>query len=154
AVVVDLLQKLAAAFVVPFLAGLDEVVVADLQGAPDFLELAGHVVAVGLGIFAHLGGALGDLDGVLIVAPPEMGLAAFHAAVAGLDVGADLLEGGADVRATIGVVDGRGLIETCWIGHDRRGPRNWGDKGRTPSPSLHTRTMLSGHGFGGGRKAV
>src|SRR5262249_39231190 len=48
AVVVHLLDELAAALVVARLARLDEVVEADLQGAPDLLELPGHVVAVGL----------------------------------------------------------------------------------------------------------
>src|SRR5579884_2787756 len=40
AVVVDRLDELPAALVVARVARLDEIVVADLQGLPDFLELA------------------------------------------------------------------------------------------------------------------
>src|SRR5262249_42277259 len=50
AVVVHLLDELPATGVVARLARLDEVVVTDLQCAPDLLELAGHVVAVRLRI--------------------------------------------------------------------------------------------------------
>ena len=88
AVVVNLLYELAATLVVPRLAGLDEIVVADFQGAPNFLKLPGHVVAVFLGGEFQLRGSLGHLDGVLVVAHEEMDVVPLHAPVAGLHVGA------------------------------------------------------------------
>ncbi len=88
AVVVNLLYELAATLVVPRLAGLDEIVVADFQGAPNLLKLPGHVVAVFLGGEFQLRGPLGHLDGVLVVAHEEMDVVPLHAPVAGLNVGA------------------------------------------------------------------
>src|SRR5579885_2516757 len=159
AVVVHLLDELLAADVVPRLAGLDEVVVADLQGAPDLLELAGHVVAVRLGVLAKLRRPLRYLDGVLVVAHEEVDAVALHAAVAGLHVGAELLEGGADVRPAVGVVDGGGQVEARVVGHDS--PSSTGAAGPARDPAdparvflLHSRRRVAGHGFGvkpGGR---
>src|SRR5262249_20179472 len=74
AVVEDLLDELAAALVMPRLAGLDEIVEGDFQRAPDLLELTGHVVAVFLRITAQLGGLLRHLDRVLGVAHQEEGV--------------------------------------------------------------------------------
>ena len=115
--VVDLLDELAAADVVPLLAGLDEVVVGDLQGVPDLLELAGHVVDVRLGLEAQLPGSLRHLDGVLVVAHQEVDRGSFHPAKPGLDVGADLLERRADVRPAVGVVDRRRDVELGRFSH-------------------------------------
>ena len=70
--VVDRLDELPAARVVARLAGLDEVVERDLERLPDLLELAGHVVDVGLGLDPELLGALRDLDRVLVVAHLEV----------------------------------------------------------------------------------
>src|SRR5260370_4229310 len=98
-------------------AGLDEAVIADAKGTRDFLKPAGHVVAIILRPLAKLRGALRHLDGVLVVAHQEKDLVPLHAAVAGLDVGAEFLEGGADVGPAIGVVDGGGLKESRRIGH-------------------------------------
>src|SRR5579883_3312402 len=118
AVVEHLLDELAAAFVMAGLARLDEIVVADLQGAPDLLKLPGHVVAIGFRIDAQLGGALGDLDGVLVVAHEEEHVVALHAAIARLYVRAELFEGGADMRPAVGVIDGCGQKIARWFGHD------------------------------------
>src|SRR5262249_7274402 len=109
--------ELAAAGVMPHLAGLYEVVVADIESAPDLLELPGHVVAVGLGVLFQLGGALGDLDRVLVVAHEEVDAQPLHAAIAGPHVGADLLERRADVGPTVGVVNRRGQIEARDFSH-------------------------------------
>ena len=98
------------------LAGLDEDVVADVERVPDLAELPGHVVAVGLRVLAQFGGPLRHLDRVLVVAHQEEDVEALHAAVAGLHVGAELLERGADVRPAVGVVDGGGL-EPGLCGH-------------------------------------
>ena len=108
--VVDRLDELPAADVVAFLARLDEVVERDVEGVPDLLELPGHLVDVGLGLEVQLAGALGHLDRVLVVAHQEMDGGPFHPAEPGLDVGADLLERRADVRAAVGIVDRRGQI--------------------------------------------
>jgi len=62
-------------------------------------------------ILAQLGRAFGDFDRVFIVAHQEMDVVAFHAAIAGLYVGAELFKGGADVRPAIGIVDGGGDVE-------------------------------------------
>src|SRR5262249_20452622 len=116
-VIVYFLYEFTAALVVARLAGLDEVVVADFEGLPDLLELPGHVVAVGLRAQAEFAGLPLDLDRVLVVAHQEVDVKTLHAAVAGLDVGAELLEGGADVRPAVGVVDGGGQVETRRFGH-------------------------------------
>ena len=110
-VIEHLLNKLLAPRVMPRFARLYEVVEADVEGAPDLLELVGHVVAVGLGVAAELGGAARHLHGVLVVAHQEVDLETLHAPVARLHVGADLLEGGADVRQAVGIVDRRGDVE-------------------------------------------
>src|SRR5262249_30447749 len=106
AVVVDLLNELPAALLVPVGAGLNEGVVADLQRVPDLAELAGHVIAVGLRVHTQFRGALRDLDGVLVIAHQEADVVPLHAAIASLHIGAELLERGADVRPAIGIVDG------------------------------------------------
>ena len=111
------LDELAAAGVVALLAGLDEVVVGDLQGGPDFLELAGHVVDVGFGLEAELPGAERHLVGVFIVAHQEMDLATFHPAEPGLNVGPDLLERRADVRAAVGIVNRGRDVKLIRFGH-------------------------------------
>src|SRR5205823_790074 len=98
AVVVDLLNELAAPLMVPRLARLDEIVVTDIERAPHLLELPRHFVAVGLGILSQLGGALRYLDRVFVVAHQEMDAKSLHAAIASLHIGAELLEGRADVR--------------------------------------------------------
>ena len=109
--VVDGLDELLAADVVASFRGLDEVVVGDLQRRPDLAELAGHIVDVGPGLDAELLGGLLDLDGVLVVAHQEVDRVSLHPAEPSLDVGADLLERGADVGPAVGVVDRRGDIE-------------------------------------------
>ena len=105
--VVHRLDELAAAGVMALFAGLDEVVVGDVQRAPDLLELAGHLVDVGLGVDPQLAGAQGHLVGVLVVAHQEVDRGTFHPAEPGLDIGADLLERRADVRPAVGIVDRR-----------------------------------------------
>src|SRR5207249_3684058 len=67
AVVVDSLNEFAAPFMVPRFTGLDEVVVTDVERAPDLLELPGHLIAVGFGRLPQLSGALRYLDRVLVV---------------------------------------------------------------------------------------
>src|SRR5262249_24202048 len=116
-VVVDLLNKLAATLKVARLAGLDEVVVADLQSPPDVAELPGHVVAVFLGIAAQLRGFLSNLDCVLVVADQEMDLEALHAAIASLHVGADLFERRADMWPAVRIIDRGSLKKTRRVGH-------------------------------------
>ena len=107
--VVDRLDELPAADVVPLLAGLDEVVERDLERLPDLLELPGHVVdsrpwARG----PARRRAAATLIGVLVVAHQEVDGVALHPAEPGLHVGADLLERRADVRPAVGIVDRRG----------------------------------------------
>ena len=105
--VVDRLDEFAAAGVVALLAGLDEVVERDVERVPDLLELPGHLVNVGFRLEVQFAGALRHLDRVLVVAHQEMDRGAFHPAEPGLHIGPDLLEGRADVRAAVGVVDRR-----------------------------------------------
>ncbi len=97
--VVDGLDEFLAADVVAWFRGLDEVVVGDIEGVPDFAELSRHVVDVGFGFEFEFGGALGDFDGVFVVSHLEVDIEALHSAETGLDIGADFFEGGADVWA-------------------------------------------------------
>src|SRR5262249_49838062 len=122
AVVEDLLDELAAADVVACLTGLDEIVVTDVQSAPGRLELRRHFVAVRLRVLPEFSSTARHLDGVLVVAHEEEDLVSFHAPVAGLDVGAELLECGADVRPAVGIVDGGGQEITRSFGHGFRAP--------------------------------
>src|SRR5262249_46092287 len=142
-VVEHCLYKLLAADVVALLAGLNEVVVADLQGTPDLLELTGHVVHVLLRVAAQLGRPAGDLDRVLVVAHQEVDVVTLHAAVAGLHVGAELLEGGADVRPAVGVVDRGGQVKSIALGHDWSRPSSRGPG----SLYLLSRRKPPGYGF-------
>ena len=57
----DGLDELLAAGVMARFARLDEFVVRDVERAPDFLELAGHVVDVLLGLDAQLAARWGTL---------------------------------------------------------------------------------------------
>src|SRR5262249_35183883 len=84
------------------------------------------------------------LDGVLIVAHEEVDLVAIHASITGLNVGADLLESGADVRPTVGIVDRGGLVKTRCFGHGSRRPSSIG---APRAPLLLTRRPQTGHGF-------
>src|SRR5262249_40252880 len=115
--VVDRLDKLTAADVMTLFAGLDEVVIGDVEGAPDVLELAGHLVDIRLGLDSQLASALWHLDGILIIAHQEMNRSTLHPEESGLYVGTDLLECRADVRATVGVIDRRGEIITRFAIH-------------------------------------
>ncbi len=109
----DGLDELLAAAMMPFFARLDEVVVRDIEGTPDVLKLAGHLIDVLLGLEPHLAGALRHLDGVFVVAHQEMDGVAFHAAESGLHVGADLLESGPDMRPAVGIVDRRRDVDSA-----------------------------------------
>src|SRR5208337_4780959 len=115
--VVHGLDELAAADVVPLFAGLDEIVVRDLERAPDLLELPGHVVHVGFGFEAKLLSTQGHLVGVLIVPHQEVNRGALHAAKPGLDVSPDLLERRADMRPAVGVIDRRRDVKPRRICH-------------------------------------
>ena len=70
--VVDRLDELLAAGVMPRLARLDELVVRDVEGTPDLLELAGHVVDVWLGGEPSSRARCEHLDRVLIVPHQEV----------------------------------------------------------------------------------
>ena len=158
-VIEHLLDKLLAPRMMAWRAGLDEIVEADVEGAPHFLELPGHVVAVFLGVAVQFGGAARDLDGVFIVAHQEMYFKALHAAVAGLHVGADFLEGGADVRPAIGIVDRQVVMKNFLVmmWPDQAPPlspqRWWGSApGKTPHQSLRSMVGLDGFFLGGREK--
>ena len=95
---------------VAVLGGADEVVVGDLQLAPELLEGRGLGVAPLLGGHAVGGGGVGHLLAVLVDAGEEERVVAVHAAEARLDVGHDGGVGRAQVRGGVHVVDGRGDV--------------------------------------------
>src|SRR5205823_5742198 len=83
------------------------------------------------------------LDGVLVVAHQEPHVVPLLAAVAGLDVGADFLERGADVRPAVRVIDGGGQKETRSCGHD--GGSSFGQ--RLIHQALSYQRMIRSSGF-------
>src|SRR5262249_51281943 len=99
-----------------FLARLHEIVVADFESVPDGLKLVGHVVAISFCLLSEFGGPLRDFDGVFVVAHEQKNIVPVHAAIAGLDVGAELFKRGADMWPAIGIVD-RGCNEERGTGH-------------------------------------
>src|SRR5947208_8646277 len=104
------------------LAGLDEIIKADVERAPDTLELDGHGIAIGLRILIQLRRSLGHLDRVLIIAHEKQHFQAGHPAITGLHVGTQLLESCADVWPAVRVVDCRSLEEAGCFAHDSRVP--------------------------------
>src|SRR5262249_26248314 len=102
------LDELAASHMVSLFAGLDELVVRDVERAPDISKLPGHFVYILLGVDAQLAGALRYFDCVFVVPHQKMDGNAFHAAESRLNISADLLERGADVWAAVGIIDRRG----------------------------------------------
>src|SRR5438876_932635 len=90
AVVEHLLNELATAGVVARLARLNEIVVADFECAPHFLELPRHLVAIFLRAAVQLGGALRDPDSVFVISHQEKDLESLHAPISSLNIGADL----------------------------------------------------------------
>ena len=101
------------------LGGADEVVVGDLELAPEVLEERGLGVAPLLRGHVMLGGGLGDLLAVLVHAGQELDVVARGAAEARLDVGEQGAVRGAQVRRGVDVVDrggdevGRLLCHRC-----------------------------------------
>ena len=65
-------------------------------------------------------GALGHLDRIFIIAHEEKDFVAFHAAIAGLYIGANFFKSSADVRPAIGIVDRGGQKKAWCIGHHIR----------------------------------
>jgi hypothetical protein len=90
------------------LGGADEVVVGDLELAPEVLEERGLGVAPLLRRHAVVGGGLCDLLAVLVHAGQELDVIACRAAEARLDVREQGAVGGAQVRGGVDVVDGGG----------------------------------------------
>src|SRR5258708_13527099 len=82
AVVVDFRDELAASLMMPRLTGLDEIVVANAESAPDVLKLSGHVVAVFFRRSTQLRSPFGALDRVFIVAHQEKDFIPVHAPIA------------------------------------------------------------------------
>jgi hypothetical protein len=112
--VVHGLDELLASAVVAFFAGLNELVVRDIERAPDLLKLGGHLVDVALRLDAQLAGLLRHLDGVFIVAHQEVDRLALHPAKPSLHVGPDFFECGADMGAAVGIIDRRGNEIPRW----------------------------------------
>ena len=101
------------------LRGTDEVVVGDLELAPEVLEGRYQRVAPGLRRHVVGGGGLGDLLAVLVEAGEELDVVAHRAAEARLDVGQDRGVGRAEVRGGVHVIDGRGDVERGLVCHVR-----------------------------------
>ena len=94
------------------LGGADEVVVGDLELAPEVLEKRGLRVAPGLRRVEAVGsGGLCDLLAVLVHAGEELDVVAGGAAVARLDVAEHRAVRGAQMRRRVDVVDGGGDVE-------------------------------------------
>ena len=94
--------------VLALLGGADEVVVRNLELAPEVLEEGSLEVAPLLWGHAVLGRGLGDLLAVLVHAREELDVVAGCATIARLDVAEDGRVGRAQVRLGVDVVDGRG----------------------------------------------
>ncbi len=117
--------------------GADELVVGEPEARPDRREARGDVVDERLRRRPRLLGRLGDLLAVLVHPDHEMDVAAERAMEPGDHVGADLLEGVADVGIAVGVVDGGRQVEA----------RHGCKKARGAS----ARRIRSGHAGGGDR---
>ncbi len=117
AVVIEGLQELLDAGDVALLGGADEVVVGDVEVAPELLELGELAVAPLLGGHAVLGCGLRDLLAVLVEAGEEVHVLAVEAVEAGDGVCRDSGVGGSDVGLAVDVVDGGGDVERG-LAHD------------------------------------
>ena len=112
----DARQHILHVVAVARLGGADEVVVADLQPVPQPLEgVQAQVVHEALRRLARLGRRLGDLLAVFVGAGHEIHRIPGEAVIAGERVGQNLLENVADMRRTVGVVDGGGDVKG-WLG--------------------------------------
>lgn len=116
AVVVELLHEVLDALDVARLRRADEIVVGDLEVAPQLGELRDLAVAPLLRRHAMLGSRLGDLLAMLVHAGEEEDVAPVHACEARGGIGRDGSVRGADVRLAVDVVDGCGDVEAVF-GH-------------------------------------
>ena len=114
-VVFDLLDERLTTLVVALFAGLNEIGKAQVEGAPNFLELFGHIVAIGLGFLTQLFGPAGDFDRVFVISHEEKDFMALHAPVSRLGIRPDLFKSGANMGAAVGVINGRGQEKA--LGH-------------------------------------
>lgn len=111
AVVMELLHEVLDALHVARLRRADEVVVGDVEVAPQLGELRHLAVAPLLRRHAVRGSGLGDLLAMLVHAGEEEDIAPVHAGEAGGGVGRDGGVRGTDMRLAVNVVDGRGYVE-------------------------------------------
>jgi hypothetical protein len=109
-------QLLDAREMPPAIRGADEVVVRDVERAPDLAKDLLHLVAIGERILPLLLGALEDVLRVLVVPHQEPRGVALQAVIPRDHVSGDLFVGGPQVRAAVHEVDGGGEEER---GHRR-----------------------------------
>jgi hypothetical protein len=112
----DPLEQLGYGTKVARLSGADPVVVATAQSAPELGEARRHAVDPLLRLHARPGRGLQDGLAVFVHSHEKMDLISAEPPVARDRVGADLLQGVAQVRVTVGVVDRSGQVE---LGHAR-----------------------------------
>ena len=116
AIVIELLHEVLDALDVTRLRRTDEIVVGDVEVAPQVGKLRDLAVAPLLRRHAVLGGRLGDLPAMLVHAGEEEDIAAVHARETRGGIGRDGGVRGADVWLAVDVVDGRGDVEG-FFGH-------------------------------------
>ena len=111
AVVMELLHEVLDALHVARLRRADEVVVGDIEVAPQLGELRHLAIAPLLWRHAVRGSGLGDLLAMLVHAGEEEDIAPVHARETCGGVSRDSGVRGTDVRLAVNVVDGRGYVE-------------------------------------------
>ena len=117
ALVEELLQELLHDLLVTRFGRTDIIVVRYVKIAEHALKDRGNLVDEDLGFNATLEGGLLDLLAVLVKTGEKVHLTAAHAHMARDHVGEDFLIGVAEVRRTVGIVDGRGDVERT--GHEK-----------------------------------
>ena len=111
AVVMELLHEVLDALHVARLRRADEVVVGDVEVAPQLGELRHLTIAPLLRRHAVRSSGLGNLLAMLVHTGEEEHVTAVHARETRGGVGRDGGVRGADVRLAVNVVDGRGYVE-------------------------------------------
>ena len=89
----------------------------DLERLPDFPELAGHVVDVGLRLDAQFLARCETLIVFSSLPIRKWTAAPFHPAKPSLNIGADLLERRADMRPAVGIINRRRNVKSRRVSH-------------------------------------
>src|SRR5690606_5743392 len=111
ALVVQLLEDVLHPLLVPFLGGADEVVVADVEGLPKFLDPRDDLVDVLERLLARLAGRPLHVEPVLIGARQKPRVVAPQAVIARQRVGGHRRIRVPDVQLVVGIIDGRRDVE-------------------------------------------